>query len=534
MAGGSCKTLINNMPENNNDYEKDMGGFWNKLLGFFEAAFKSTWTGFVPALGDLGKVNYEHFKATFTGKSVLNWTAMLAEFKRKGWIDDETSAELLKLNDLDFPMDMIAYYAVGVLLTFKHTTNWSEVISADVRRKLFAQHRPVDVSADSIIPAAFLAPEKIAQVKEIMKQTGLPDEQIELLFLSFNRPYDEATIQALFWRGVLTEDEVYKNLRALAYTDERIKKLLLSWPRLPSVSDIIHYLAKEVFEPEMIETFGLDEGYPTIAEEHAARQGVAPEWVKAEWLSHWRDLGMDFMLEAFHRHIVDWDLVYKYMGLIEIPPKLREIVRDTAFRVFTRVDVRRMHSIGVLTEDELVSAYQDQGYDDVKATKMAQFTVQYNLSHEKDLTKAEILNGFSEAIIKREDAKPMLIAMKYSEDEADYLLNYEQYKKDKKLEDMKLNNIGKLYQNNIIPETEMRNRLGKLNLSADRMVLLVEQWDVGKLKDIKVPSKADQLKFLKTGLITTDQCYQELLKLGYNDRNARLYLASAAAAEEET
>ncbi|GAI31653.1 unnamed protein product, partial [marine sediment metagenome] len=97
------------------------------------------------------------------------------------------------------------------------------------------------------------------------------------------------------------------------------------------------------------------------------------------------------------------------MRLIEIPPALRTIVRDTAFNVYTRVDTRRMHKLGVLTDDELWQVYKDQGYDEEKALNMAKFTVRYNEQTDKDLTKSEILKGFAEDIISREDAKVMLV-----------------------------------------------------------------------------------------------------------------------------
>ena len=202
---------------------------------------------------------------------------------------------------------------------------------------------------------------------------------------------------------------------------------------------------------------------------------------------------------------------------------MQGIVRDTAYRIYTRVDVRRMHDMGVLNNDELVAAYEDQGYDTTKAVKMANFTIRYNAQHQKDLTKSEVLKGYAESIIKKDDARDMLVKMDYSEDEAEYLLTYENYKENKKLEDMVLKNIASRFKGNVITEFETRARLGKLNLSGERMELLIEKWRIDKTEDVKLASKADSDKFFINGLIDRDDYRRRLKNLGHTSLDIDLY-----------
>ncbi|GAI48572.1 unnamed protein product, partial [marine sediment metagenome] len=200
---------------------------------------------------------------------------------------------------------------------------------------------------------------------------------------------------------------------------------------------------------------------------------------------------------------------------------------DTAFRVYTRVDVRRMHDLGVLSEEQLVSAYLDQGYDEEKALNMASFTVRYNAQHQKDLTKSEILTGFKEDIINRNDTKDMLVELDYSENEAEYYVVYEEHKKNKDIEKLLLNNIKDRFQNNLMAETECRDKLAKLGIASNRINALVEQWLIDKFEDRKIPSKTDLDKFFKLDLIDIERFYSELRILGYNDDYSKLFVALA-------
>lgn len=506
------------MAVDNNKPTGFMASLWDTVSGFFEAGFKQVWSGYHDNVLAAIRGTIDFVKKDWKQDEEAKWNEMLSLFEKDKWIDVETKKQLMKLRELPKGGDVVCYFAIFLLLSLKQVTTWTNVIASDIRRNLNVQHRPTDASAGELIHAAFLQPKKEKEVKHILAQLGLPEQQIELLFLSFHRAYDEGTIRTLYFREVITEPQVYEKMKAIGYNKERTKEIMQSWPVLPSLGDIVRYIAKEAFEPKMIELFGLLEDYPVEAEEWAAKQGLSKRWVEAEWVAHWRDLGIDFMLEAYHRHIVDWPLVERYMALIEIPPKLREIVKDTAFRVYTRVDVRRMHSIGVLNDAELIVAYQDQGYDETKAIKMAEFTIKYNKEHERDLTKSEVLKGYTERLIQKEEAETMLIDMEYSESEADYLLAYEDYKFTKKLEVKRIANIQFRFVNNFITEHETRTQLNTLVLRGEQIDVLIEEWKIDIFENRKLPSKTDLDKFFKAKIIDKDIYQDEMFKLGYSQK----------------
>ena len=500
-----------------------MSALWQTVSGFFEAQFKNAWSGFTPNVVSVYKGIKNLINTDWKTHEQDTWDKMLSQFERDKLIDADTKAQLIKLKELPKGGDYVAYFTVFLLLTLKQVTTWSGVIGSDIRRELNVKHRPIDISGGEAIPAAFLSPDKIPAVKKLLTQLGYPDDQIELMFLSFHRGYDENTIRTLYFRDVITEQQVYERMKTIGFSKERTAEIIQSWPVIPSLQDIVRYIAKEAFEPDMIKMFGLMEDYPVIAEKWAAKQGLSKEWVEAEWVAHWRDLGIEFMLEAYHRHIVDWNFVERYMALIEIPPALRNVVKQTAFNVFTRVDVRRMHDIGVLTDDELIVAYQDQGYDENKAAKMAEFTKRYNKQHERDLTKSEVLKGYAERLITKLDTLPMLIDMEYSESEAEYLLAYEDFKFDKKLQTKKIDAIKFKFIQNFATEKDTRNQLTILALQGKHIDVLIDEWQIDIFQDQKFPSKTDLDKFIKAKIINQEIYTDEMFKLGYSQRYINWY-----------
>ena len=523
----------------NNNKDRQSYGFFDRLTGvilgaivesidFLVAAIEHTlgilWDGFADGMVFSWKKLVEYISPQLRSSTNKRWKSLIDYLSRYKAIDSETIDDFNKLKDLSEPMEWFTWIGIWIATIGVTVKGFVYAVTGDIRRKQFSQYEPENMDVNSALRAAFIAPEKIELVKRILEEAGLPDDQIELMFISMYRVYDEGIVRGLFLRGEIDETKMFERMKQLGYTDTRINEIVKLWQVIPGVQDIVRYIAKEAFEPDKIKTFGLMEEYPVEAEKWAKMQGVSKKWVEAEWVAHWRDLGIDFMLEAFHRHIVDWDLVKDYMSLIEIPPKLQSIVRDTAFRVYTRVDVRRMHAMGVLNDAELVTAYLDQGYDEDKAVKMAEFTIQYNIQQQKDLTKSEILKGYAERIIPKEEAKDMLVDMKYDSDEAEYLLTFEDYKENKKLEDLVLKNIATRFQSNLISEFETRSRLAKLNLSGERIDLLVEKWQIDITVDIKPASKADSDKFYAGGLIDKDNYRDRLKKIGYLDKDIDLYI----------
>lgn len=498
------------------DYAK---GSMNIVTSFFIKMFMSVWSGFSDHMIQLAKNIWRGVEIHYDSAIETDqWDKMLDTFKDAGMISAESKIALMTLKDTPAPADWIFYMMTfyGIIKDYAATTNYAS--GADTRRALFAKYSPELPGARDVLGAAFIAPEKTQEVRNIMKMSGLSDEHIDLMFLANYQLYDVNTIRTLYLRGELNVDQMFMRMRELGFTDVRIKEIIKTWEIIPPINDIIMMVAKEAFEPDLIKLLGLDAELPVGQYEWLKKQGLSEEWINKYWYAHWDVPSVQQGLEMVHRGVLkieELDILYK---AAEVPPFWRDKMTAIAYNPYTRVDVRRMHQLGVLSDDELTTAYTDAGYSPEKAGKMALFTVRYNQDRQKRLTFAQVIKGFKERIIPRQEAKELLLQLKYDDDQAEYQLMYADYEIQKEYQDAMLDNIKTRFQNNLTTELDTLQALNNLNLPAEQIEILMDNWKIKRMIDVKVPSKTDLDKFLAKKIINKDEYRQEMEKLGYNYR----------------
>ena len=219
--------------------------------------------------------------------------------------------------------------------------------------------------------------------------------------------------------------------------------------------------------------------------------------------------------EMYQRDIIDRETLEFLFRTVEVPPFFREKLLGIAYQPYTRVDVRRMHDLGVIDTEELITAYRHLGYDAEKATKMAEFTVVYNRGAEKEITKGEIIKGYSKYVLTRDDSIDLLLSLGYTEALAEFYLDMEDRAKIEYYENEMLDVLKQKYTDNVITKLQARDWLGKMNFPAQYIESELELWDIRKLSDYKKPSKTDLDKFLKANIIDKDTYQNEMEKLGY-------------------
>ena len=77
-----------------------------------------------------------------------------------------------------------------------------------------------------------------------------------------------------------------------------------------------------------------------------------------------------------HRRIIDPDELKLLLRVRDIPSFWRERLVQLSYDPYTRVDVRRMYTAGVLSENEVFDTYLDLGYDEEHANNLTLWTLQ--------------------------------------------------------------------------------------------------------------------------------------------------------------
>ena len=512
------------MANDNSNGKGFMTGLWNTVSGFFQAGFEKVWSGFLDILVKVYGRAALWISTQMQKIDESVWGVFTDFAYNHKWIDDETRKDLNSLSDLIFPFNFIAYVVAvaGMLMTWLKQLMFAS--GADQRRRLFNKYEPVDIDSAALLSASLLAPEKMDEIKLILKNTGYGDDQIDLLFAAIKRAYDEGTVRTLYLRGVLTDQQMIVRMKELGYTTEKINEIKEAWPIIPGPGDLFHLVAKEAFEPDIIKHYGYDEEFPVDQIKWLKMQGISEDWARKYWYAHWETPSIQAGYEMLHRNVIDEQELNDLFRTIEIPPFWRDKLRKIAFMPFTRVDTRRMHKAGVLTTEELIDAYMDVGYDQEKAMKMTEFTIQYNADSGKKLTKAQIINAFDDYLLTYDEAKTMLTMIKYTEDQADFMLTVTDYERTKKYNATVEKTIKKRFLLSLITEAQTRDKLNELNLPGEKVKILLEQWKLDKYDNLKIPSKGDLNTFLDNKIIDDDTYRIEMFRLGYSDKHIDWYV----------
>jgi len=278
------------------------------------------------------------------------------------------------------------------------------------------------------------------------------------------------TYLKMWQRGEFSEETLNEYFSWLGMTEEDIELLKKSILFLPYAADLVRWQAKEVFEPEMIERYGLDAEFEEVKTDLFAKVGVSEEQARNYWRAHWEHASWTQVTEMLHRGHLTPEQVYDWYRLVEIPPYWRDKLTKISYAPYTRVDARRMWDMGVLDDTALLTAYKDIGYDEEHAQNMTLWTKVYvtfpdliarykngwidketvlseivalgmkperaqwlfetkfkkvgaeRIAAEKDITATDIVMGVKKGIITWAEGVDLLMDLGYDEDEAEFKL----------------------------------------------------------------------------------------------------------------
>jgi len=413
---------------------------------------------------------------------------------------------------------------VGIKVGMGYVDALTQIPMFYTQRYLMERFRPQLPTSGEVMRAAFVAPEKTELVWDILQKQGYPEEYIKLMFLANYNTYDENMVRELYYRKVLTKDEMYIRMRELGYTDTRINEISQAWDLIPGPADLLMMVAKEAFEPDEIIKYGLGDEFPEEQSEWLEKQGLSRYWQEKYWAAHWDYPSYQQVLEMLHRGEITEEDVYQYYRVIEIPKYWRDKLTKINYNPYTRVDVRRMHALGVVGDEQLIRAYLDQGYDMEHAKGMANFTIKYNQTEDKALTRAQIERGYKTGLIDRDEARIMLIEIDYHPKSAEFIMDQLDFDISTDYVNELIDVVGEQYKNHLITEQEARQKLYKIDLPDKKVSSLLAKWDLRKIDNTRLPSKADLEKMLTYAIISPEDYYDVMYKTGYSEEHIMWFL----------
>lgn len=497
---------------------------WDSVKNFFVAGFESVWSGFHNMLrGSLTALAEDPILGVLQ-KTEQEWRDSLQYFVSLGLIDEEAVENLATFAQRDTFTNQFMWMFTMYSLNTQYLQNFSFASTAEMRRTLNTQFQPTDPNPYDILQAGFIAPEKVDDIRQILLEAGYSEEKIDLMFLSYYKLYNEDILRVLFLRGEIDDDHLFLRMREMGYTDTRTREIIKTWGLIPPVQDLVSFASRSLFNPETIQTWPWMFETPEGFGEWVEKQGLSRDWASYYWAAHWVQPGLRETFEMLHRKVIPPDDVLYALEARGFSEYWQEKLFEISYQPYTRVDVRRMHDLNILNDEQLQTAYEDLGYDAEHAAAMTAFTVRYNQQTGRDLTRSQIVQSFLDHLIDRNEAQTLLQNLDYSRDEADFILEYYDFQKQKDYEDKLIKNIGDRFKNNLITREQAEDSLNSLNLEGVRIRIILDEWNIDKYEDRKLPSKTDLNKFFLKDIIDEDRYRQEMRKLGYDRVYAEWYI----------
>ncbi|GEM_PF-3473183 len=399
--------------------------------------------------------------------------------------------------------------------------------------RLGYDHNQIDILLGILEP--MLSPGELAQAVirktidysdyyELMSMQGFSAEQAKQILSLYQSLLGIGECKELLLRGEISEKEHDERLQKLGFQQNDINLIKKLYYYIPSPSDLIRMAVREAWNEEVAKHFGYDEDFPEEFAEWAEKQGMSREWARRYWRAHW-DLPSPTMgYEMLHRGIITEEELDMLLKTADYPRFWREKLMKLSYSPYTRVDVRRMYQMGILSKEDVFKAYKDIGYDDEHAENLTQFTVAGASQSERDLTKSEILKGYRYKLLTAEETKEALMKMGYDEEEAEYYIALEDYNEEKERKEDIIKRTKTEFTKGIIDRNEVYKRLGEINLQSKEIDYYLSIWDTSRQAKPMQPSLADLKSFFKTRVIDENTFREELSNLGYSDKYINWYV----------
>ena len=365
-----------------------------------------------------------------------------------------------------------------------------------------------------IIPALFGSGRPLGRLWEY-------DE--EAVWHSFR--FDPQSVIAAWRRDPAKYAWLLGDLTNTGMSDDRIEVLQRITEFLPSPRDLVEWQAKEVFEPAMIEKYGLADEFETLDLSLFAKVGVTEEQARNFWIAHWEHASWNQVVEMVRRGKLTEKDVWDWFRLVEIPPYWRQKLIDISWEVPTRVDVRRFWDMRTIDEPRLREIYTALGYHGKDLDDYVLWTKIYT-------DFPDLLARFKHGWITLDQVKEELVGMGMKPERADTMIEekIEKAAPERTADELKLtlSDIYKGVKQNRITRAEgveLIQYLGSTEWEAEfKLLVNVPPDEEDKAEEERLLSKAEILSGLKTKEITPGDALVRLQALRYSAANSNLLL----------
>jgi len=292
--------------------------------------------------------------------------------------------------------------------------------------------------------------------------------------------------------------------------------------QIPPINDVIRFTVREVYDPERRQEL-LSVPTPKEAYPFARKWGFSDSVMDDYWAAHWILPSIQELNTMIHRRVIDLPKWKRYVTLADFEPTMIDNYNKIIYNPYARVDARRMRDMNVLDDAALTNAYKDIGYDEEHANNLTVWTKVFNAI-------PSIRERYSKGHINAEDVTKELTATGLAATKVTELqqriVKEEKPKRVDKERDLTKAEIIKGIKLGKITTTDGKDLLKSLGYDEDEADFLIES---GTATLEKVPierdiTRSDVIVSMNKGLIDKGEAIKMLEDMYYDDWEARFII----------
>lgn len=382
----------------------------------------------------------------------------------------------------------------------------------------------------------FRRPDKKNLVESDLRDQGWTAERSELLENVAKTRLEEQFLVTLRLRGLITQAQFAQRMFVLGYDATEAEDFYIASFAYPGISDIVRMAVREAYTPEIAALFGQYQDIPPAFITEAAKVGITEEIARQYWAAHWDLPSVMQGFEMLHRGIILEPDLKLLLRARDVMPYWRDKLIQLSFNPFTRVDIRRMHKLGILTREKVKLSYQDIGYNPEKAEALTEFTIKLNTDveteKEKELLKSDMLAAYRARLYTAEQAVAALVELGYVAADAKLIVDSTKQQALVQVKipkaatrDLTVSQLRDLYQKGLRTKLEINPFLVAFGFNTVEIAALYNLWDWEKPIADRLPSRSDYDNFLAANIITLDDWSNGYTVLNYDLKYQEWYYA---------
>lgn len=350
---------------------------------------------------------------------------------------------------------------------------------------------------------------------------------------------------------------------------------------VPGPADLVRFMVRDSFDSSVVSQYKYDKDFdlkfygpggkaaPGAAAKWAKAQGMSEEQFRLFWYSHWNIPSDTQLNEMLHRlrpdrpEVTDWmtingktdppaslsfdpkvpyvvtlDDVQTAIEVNDMAPAWVRGLTQISYHPINRTDAIDAFQTGVYSSDDLFQAMLDNGY----SRKDAKFFVRLQSAKQARtfagqtgvFTIRQIVSGYEAGTLTQVKANDLLTPLIVDpQRRARLLADADTAVKAKNL-GAKIKKLRKGFIVGAMIPADLLTALGDLGIDGNRRTDLLIQWDEERTGRFKEPAAKMISDWIKSGIITGDDAFTRLLRIGYMAEDASRIVAQGVHNQQQT